>query len=267
MARALVQGGTAAGVLNPALVVVAEPDHAKRALLGNMGVHFRPAALDALTWLHAADGGSGAGQAVLAVKPQALEEVAQELRHLPPGPSRVVITILAGTTSAKVRAALGPNWRVVRAMPNLPASIGQGCTALCVGEGARAGDEDVAMALFRGAGPLVVRIAEEMMHAFTALAGSGPAYAFYLAEAMVRAGVAMGFDQGTALKIVRQTIAGAGCMLAASAETPEGLRAAVTSKGGTTQAAAEVLDEGGAMELIARAISAARERGRELAGS
>jgi len=267
MARAIIQGGTSAGVLNPNLVVVAEPDHPKRALLAQMGVHFRPSALDALTWLDKADGGTGAGQILLAIKPQVLDEVAQEFRHLPPGPSRVVVTILAGTSSAKVRAAVGPASRVVRAMPNLPASIGQGATALCLGEGAKPGDEDLAMTLFKGVGPLVVRIDEGLMHAFTALAGSGPAYVFYLAEAMVRAGVAMGFDQVTALKIVRQTIAGSGAMLGGSVEAPEKLRAAVTSKGGTTQAAVEVLDGTGAMDLIVRAVVAARDRGVAMAGA
>lgn len=109
---------------------------------------------------------------------------------------------------------------------------------------------------------MVVTIEESLMDAFTAVAGSGPAYVF-LAEAMIQASVRLGFDEPTARDIVRETIAGEGNLLAESAEAPEKLRAAVTSKGGTTEAACKKLDEAGVMPALVEAIRAARDRGRE----
>src|SRR5690606_13250813 len=158
-----------------------------------------------------------------------------------------------------------PNAAVVRAMPNLPARIRQGATAICLGDGAAPGDDDFALALFRGIGPLVLRIDESLMDAFTAVAGSGPAYLFYLAEAMTRAATELGFDAPAAREIVKATLAGSASLLAQSSESPADLRAAVTSKGGTTEAATTVLDNAGVMNAIVRAITAARDRGRELA--
>jgi len=149
-------------------------------------------------------------------------------------------------------------------MPNLPAKIRQGITALCAGAGTRPGDDSFAREIFGGVGPMVVTIEESLMDAFTAVAGSGPAYVFYLAEAMIQASVRLGFDEPTARDIVRETIAGAGNLLADSAEAPEKLRAAVTSKGGTTEAACKKLDEAGVMPAIVEAIRAARDRGREI---
>jgi pyrroline-5-carboxylate reductase len=111
-----------------------------------------------------------------------------------------------------------------------------------------------------------VRIDEGLMDAFTALAGSGPAYVFYLAEAMAHAAEQLGFDREQALTIVRQTVCGAGELLNHAPESPRALRAAVTSKGGTTQAATTVLDESGVFDAVVRAVLAARHRGAELGG-
>jgi pyrroline-5-carboxylate reductase len=177
---------------------------------------------------------------------------------------RVVISILAGMPGHRVREALGGRCRVVRAMPNLPAKIGHGATAVCMAAGARDGDDEFARRLFEGVGRLVVTIDESMMDAFTAVAGSGPAYLFLLAEAMVHAAAEIGFDEATANDIVRQTIAGAAALLSESVEAAGELRKAVTSKGGTTEAALRVLNDAGFTRALQRAVTAARDRGREL---
>lgn len=266
MARAILTGGRGGiGPIHDGLVVVAEPDASKHEALRDLGVEVTPTAYEAVVRLLNAEPAPGTGQVLLAVKPQMLAAVAGEIAPLLVQP-RVVISILAGTPTAKIRAALGGRVRMVRAMPNLAARVRQGATAVCMGEGAAPGDDDLARAIFRDVGPLVVSIDERMMDAFTAVAGSGPAYVFYLAEAMVKAGIELGFDAKTASDIVRETIAGAGALLAESLEEPASLRAAVTSKGGTTAAAAAVLDQRGVMEGIVSAIIAARDRGAELAG-
>ncbi len=260
MARAIARGAIDARVVHASDVVVCEPDEAKRREFEKWGVRATASHTEALQSLGAE------GQVLLAVKPQMLGMVAEQVRgHWPVRDAGVVvISVLAGAPTTKIREALGNGVRVVRAMPNLAASIRQSATALCVGAGASAGDEDFAAKLCTGIGQLVVRIDESLMDAFTAVAASGPAYVFYLAEAMMKAAVELGFDAGTADRVVRETIVGAAALMAESFEAPGALRAAVTSKGGTTEAAARVLDGRGVMEAIVAALTAARDRGAEL---
>jgi len=258
MAQALIQGALESG--DPSLtadrLLVAEPDAAKRAMYASMGIG---------TVAHAADLAARIApttQLVLAVKPQSLRNAAADLTGI--NLDRVVISILAGTTSRRVRETLGGIPRVVRAMPNTPARVGEGVTAIALGDTARSTDVDLAERLFRGVGPLVVRIEESLMDAFTAVAASGPGYVFYLAQAMVRAAVELGFSPEDADRIVRQTIKGSAELLSDSSESPEVLRARVTSKGGTTEAAIGQLDAAGVPQAVVRALTAARDRGREL---
>ncbi|MBL8745338.1 MAG: pyrroline-5-carboxylate reductase [Phycisphaerae bacterium] len=259
MARALVEGGLRAGLMTPSGITVVEPDEARRARCVSSGMGGLARA-DLLTGRLALD-----TQIVLAVKPQALDAVARDAASVDLS-GRIVISILAGTPSERVRMAFGGDVRVVRAMPNLPAQVGQGCTAVAIGAGAVEGDDAFAVRLFGAVGPVVERVDEMMMDAFTAVAGSGPAYVFYLAEAMARAAVSLGFTADAADRVVRQVIAGSGAMLAAAGDEPfTSMRAAVTSKGGTTEAACRVLDDARIMDAVVRALSAARDRGRELA--
>lgn len=205
----------------------------------------------------------GAGL-VVAVKPQMFETVAAGWRRLlDTCGSRVVISVMAGVRAETIGRAMGPAARVVRVMPNTPIGVGMGMSAVCAGPGAGEDDLAAAESLF-GASGRTMRIDEPLMDAFTAVAGSGPAYAFYLAEAMIEAAERLGFDREQALTAVRQTLAGAGAMLARSPEPPESLRAAVTSRGGTTAAATDTLDAQGVREAVIRAIEAARDRGAEL---
>lgn len=272
MARAIVRGALDAGIVAPGGVVVVEPDAAKRGVFSGWGIATTDRHGEALARLKAGAGGGGECPIVLlAVKPQMLAEVGAQLRPHWPGASCTAVSILAGTATGSVAAALGlgsvggVGGAVVRAMPNTAASVRQSITAIAPGMGATADDLAGAERLFGALGP-TVRIDESLMDAFTALAGSGPAYVFYLAEAMVRAGVSMGFDQAVAEGIVRQTIAGAGTLMRQpGAAAPADLRAAVTSKGGTTQAAVDVLDGRAVMRAVIDAVVRARDRGRELA--
>jgi len=264
MGYAIVAGGVASLALHHGAVVVAEPNAARHAAFPALGsnIHVVASAKEALARLAEYERTDGPGQILLAVKPQMLGAVAGEIGNLVA--DRVVVTILAGTPGAKVRAALGGRCRVMRAMPNFPAKIGRGTTAVCLSAGARPGDDAFARRLFTGIGRLVVTIDESMMDAFTAVAGSGPAYVFYLAEAMVRAAVELGFDEKTATDMVRETVAGAGAMLGEAFETPGELRKAVTSKGGTTEAAIGVLERERTGDAMVRAVRAAEVRGKEL---
>lgn len=256
MAQAILTGALETGVLAPAEVMVADPDPTRRGLFEALGV----ATFDRATGFAGRLGTST--QIMLAVKPQYLAEAAADLAGSASG--RVVISILAGSTSERIRQALGGSARVVRVMPNLPARIRKGMAAISLGEGSEEGDAELAETLFARIGD-VVRIDESMMDAFTALAGSGPAYVFYLAEAMRDAGVAMGFDAATALRITRGTIGGAAALLNESQDDPSELRAGVTSRKGTTDAALTVLQQEGLAPSMVKAILAARDRGAELA--
>jgi len=256
MASAIIHGAINAGVLDSQRVAVVDPNAEKR---DGFPLGFAEAA-GGVEWLM---GGEGGGVLVLAVKPQMLPLAARSVREALNGSGPLVVSILAGTRSGGVQDALGGGVRVVRVMPNTPAAIGMGMSAIAAGPGATDADLRLAGALFGAIGE-TVQIDESMMDAFTGLAGSGPAYVFYLAEGMLQAARSTGFCEEQAVKIVRQTIAGSGMLLAGSEELPGQLRARVTSKGGTTAAGTTTLDDRGVMGAIERAIIAARDRGEEL---
>jgi len=200
---------------------------------------------------------------ILAVKPQVLPEV---LADTLPGISAesLIISIAAGIKTRRIEAILPAGQRVVRVMPNTPALVGMGMSAIC--GGARADDNDLELCeLLVGTVGQTLRIDEEQMDALTALSGSGPAYQFYLLENMIKAGVAMGFDEGTARQLACATAEGAVRLMIESGLGADELRARVTSKGGTTAAAIAVLDENKVDESITAALLAARARSRELA--
>jgi len=258
MARAIIQGALGAELIDPGRVVVADPDQDKRRSMARLGCAVVPAADEAARWL----GDRTDGQIVLAIKPQVFGAVAAQIGRL--SDPIVVISIMAGVSSERINAGLGPRARIIRVMPNTPARVGAGATAVAMGAGARPGDDAVAMSLFGAVGPVVVRIDESLMDAFTAVAGSGPAYAFYLAEAMIEAGASLGLDAQVARRVVGQVIAGAGVLLVEDGADPASLRAAVTSKGGTTAAAMSVLEQERVAQTIVRAVTAAKDRGRQL---
>lgn len=203
------------------------------------------------------------GVLVIAVKPQMM---AQALSGLETSGETLVISIAAGTPISKFEAAFGADTPVVRAMPNTPAAIGKGITAL-VGN-AQAGEAHLATAeaLLAAVGQVVRLDDEGLMDAVTAVSGSGPAYVFHLIEAMAAAGEAEGLPPETALHLARATVVGAGALAETAKEGPDQLRVNVTSPGGTTEAALWVLmdETTGLPPLMAKAVSAAAARGREL---
>lgn len=256
MAQAILRGAIDTGVIQPGEILVAEPDGAKRDLFASWGAGAVPSAAEM------GDRLAPEAPIMLAVKPQFLADAARDLGGAAEG--RIVISILAGSTSERVRDAVGGGAHVIRVMPNLPARIRKGITAMALGAGAAPGDDAFARELFLSVGD-VVSIDESQMDAFTAIAGSGPAYVFYLAEAMRDAGVRMGFDEATALRLVRATIDGAATLLAQSDDDPADLRAAVTSRKGTTDAALTSMERANVKSQIETAVLAARDRGAELA--
>ncbi|MFB2595522.1 pyrroline-5-carboxylate reductase [Paracoccus sp. p4-l81] len=199
--------------------------------------------------------------ALIAVKPQMMGQALPALRALAPG--TLFVTVAAGTTLAAYEAALGAGARIVRSMPNTPAAIGQGITAICGNAAATPADLNLAEALLRAVGQVVRLSGEDQMDAVTALSGSGPGYVFHLIEALAAAGVAEGLPDDMALDLARATVAGAGALAVQTGTDPAVLRGNVTSPGGTTQAGLAVL-MAELPDLLVRTVHAAAERGREL---
>lgn len=258
MAQAIVLGAVSAGALDKHSIVVADPEEVKRRTFADAGIEAFA------NFAELAEHLDNDTQVLLAVKPQVLPAAAPDVAAAAGRASRVVMSVLAGTTGAGVRAALGDWARVVRVMPNTPARIGKGVSAMTLSAGSNEGDDALAHSLMGAVGE-VVDVPEDLFDAFTAIAGSGPAYLFYLAEAMTRAGVEVGFDVGQADRIVRAVLSGSSALLDAEPESSAAnLRAAVTSKGGTTAAATGSLDSDGVMDAVVRAVVAARDRGQQL---
>jgi pyrroline-5-carboxylate reductase len=207
------------------------------------------------------------GILVLAIKPQTLDEAAASLASFA-SPNTLVVSILAGKTIANISAKLPQARAIVRAMPNLPAAVGRGITALAANAAATPGQRAAAEALLAAAGGVEWLASEELIDAVAAVSGSGPAYVFYLAEALASAGSSVGLPASIAARLARATVEGAGELLFQSREKSAAeLRENVTSRGGTTAAALEVLmAQDGLKPLIERAVKAAKQRAEALAG-
>lgn len=202
---------------------------------------------------------------LVAVKPQMMAEALPGLQAMGGGET-LFVTVAAGTTLAKYAAILGTSTPVVRAMPNTPAAIGRGITAICGNATASPAHLDLAEGLLSAVGQVVRLEGEHQMDAVTAVSGSGPAYVFHLIEALAAAGEAEGLPADLAMKLAKATVGGAGQLAEDAAESPAQLRVNVTSPGGTTAAAlAHLMDpETGFPGLLQRAVKAAADRGREL---
>jgi pyrroline-5-carboxylate reductase len=248
MGEALLGGLLASGALGAEQVAVVEIDPARREHL--TGRH---------PGLHVTNGPVAAADVVVATKPADVPAALTAARDA--GLGRV-LSIAAGVTTARLEELAGPV-PVVRAMPNTPALVGEGATA--VAGGRHATDADLAWAEdLLGTVGTVVRVPEALLDAVTALSGSGPAYLFLVAEALIEAGVLAGLPRDTAVTLVVQTLRGSARLLAESGEGPEALRAAVTSPGGTTAAALRVLEQRGVRAAFLDAVEAAAARAAEL---
>ena len=207
-------------------------------------------------------GGFRPDAVVLAVKPQAAAQAVPAVARFAGG--AVVMSIMAGRSIAAIRALTGPA-AVVRAMPNTPAAIGQGFTAMFAAPDVTPGQRALCETLLRSVGEVAWVGAEDQIDAVTAVSGGGPAYVFLLAELLEAAALEQGLPPDLAKRMARQTVAGSGALLAASPEAPAAMRAAVTSPAGTTERALAVLMAPDAWPAaMSRAIAAATARSREL---
>lgn len=208
---------------------------------------------------------SAVGILVVAVKPQVFPSIIADLKdHI--GPDTLVLSIMAGITLETLAEKLGTD-RVARAMPNTPGLVGEGMTLLCLPDGAPDADAARLNDLLTPLGSVEGPLPEEQISAATALSGCGPAYAFLLAEVMAAAGEAHGLDKALALRLAQKTVQGAGALMMDSEDPPSTLRENVTSPGGVTKAALDVLMRDGAMpSLMEEAVGAAIARDRELSG-
>ncbi len=254
MGSALLKGMLAAGAVRADQVVVAEKLAATaQALSEELGVETVSDAADL----------SGLSLLILAVKPADVPAVTQAAAGAL-SPESLVITLAAGVKRSTVAAALPQDQPLVRAMPNTPALIQKGATAIS-GDGVAANYMDIARQVFEAVG-VVVQVPEKLMDAVTALSGSGPAYVFVIIEALADAGVRQGLDRQTAMTLAAHTVAGAAEMLIATGRHPGELKDLVSSPGGTTICALHELERGGLRGVLINAVDAATCRGKELGG-
>lgn len=202
---------------------------------------------------------------LVAVKPQMMGEALPSMKALGNG-TTLFVSVAAGTPLSSFEAALGENTPIIRAMPNTPAAVGRGITAIIGNDRTDATSLDLAEGLLSAVGQVVRLESESQMDAVTGVSGSGPAYVFHLIETLAAAGEAQGLSPDLALQLARATVAGAGALAEDAEETPSQLRVNVTSPNGTTQAALEVLmdEQTGFPPLLKKAVAAASNRSKEL---
>ena len=241
--------GLIAGGLAPSALTIVEVDEAKRV---NLGASFPGVAITEQI--------GACVNAVIAVKPPA---AADATANAVANGARTILSIAAGVSIATLSAAAGPGVAVVRAMPNTPALVGKGAAGFALGPGCGAEAERLASEVLGSVG-IAVRVEESLLDAVTGLTGSGPAYLFYIAEALIAAGVAEGLEPTTAEALVRQLFLGSGALLATSPESPARLRENVTSPNGTTAAGLAALAAAGGDAAIHAAVRAATARSVEL---
>ena len=253
MGSAMLAGWLAQG-LDAKRVVVIEPHPSDeiRALAAK-GIRLNPSSKDV----------GAAATLVVALKPQSFREAGPDLKPFA-GAATLAVSIMAGTTIAAIETVCGSI--VVRAMPNTPAAIGRGITVAVASQNVSTDQRAVADALLRATGSVEWVDDESLMDAVTAVSGSGPAYVFLLAEELARAGVEAGLPEELATKLARETVAGSGELLHRSNFSSATLRQNVTSPGGTTAAALEVvMGSDGMQSLLTRAVAAATRRSKQLA--
>jgi pyrroline-5-carboxylate reductase len=252
MAEAIARAAIDKRIVPAERMIAADPAPQRREVFAKLGIGVADNNADVI---------AASGQIMLAIKPQMLATLGPELRAIDPA-QQIVISIMAGVTAARITEAVGRPARIIRVMPNTPLLVGCGMAGICRGEHAREGDEQLVLQLLRAAGSAVV-VDEKLMDAVTAVSGSGPAYVFYLAEAMEKAAAQLGLGPHARVLAAR-TILGAAMMLVQDDADPADLRRRVTSPGGTTEAAISHLDGNKTTDVFINAIRAAERRGREL---
>jgi pyrroline-5-carboxylate reductase len=205
---------------------------------------------------------TGSAVVILGVKPVGIADLAREISGSL-SPATIVVSVAAAVSIAQLEAALPAGQPVIRSMPNTPSKLGRGVVSVSPGTSCSAEQLQLAKDALKGAGT-VVEVPEEQVDALSAISGSGPAYVFYLAEAMASAGVELGLDPDLSLLLARETVAGAGLMLAEPGADPAALRKAVTSPKGTTERAIATFDDRGLPAIIADGARAAAARAAEI---
>jgi pyrroline-5-carboxylate reductase len=255
MGEALISGLLRAGRAPSGLLAVVRRPERAAALRDAYGISV----------VSAAEAAKSADTLILTVKPQDMPTLLDEIApHLPA--DKLVISVAAGITTALIERRLGADVPVVRVMSNTPVLVDEAMSVISPGAHARPEHLERAEELLRPVGK-VLRIPESQQDAATALSGSGPAYVYFLVEAMVDAGILLGMPRGTAMEMVTQAVYGAATMLRETGEHPVILREAVTSPGGTTISAIRELERHGVRAAFLAAIEAARDRGAELGGA
>ncbi|MCA1664743.1 MAG: pyrroline-5-carboxylate reductase [Myxococcales bacterium] len=254
MAEALIKGLIAAGVVEPQKIHGSDPRRERcEELKRRYGIHATTNNADVVRHSEIV---------VLSVKPQILPKVLDEVApHLKP--SALVVSIAAGVPVSAIEARLPEGTRVVRTMPNTPALVGAGATAIAAGQHAKDDDVEATQRIFAAVGMTVV-LDESQLDAVTGLSGSGPAYVFLIIEALSDAGVKMGLSRYNSLALAAQTVLGSAKLLLDTNEHPGRLKDMVTSPGGTAIAGLHTLEAGGLRTTLINAVEAATNRSREL---
>ncbi len=256
MARSLVGGLISAGTSRTRISVSEPQVELRNKLHQDFGVHVHAENISVAT---------GAHVIVLAVKPQVLKEVVVLLGPLVAEYRPLLISVAAGVTTPSIQRWTGGHPALVRVMPNTPALIGAGISGLYANGNVSPNQRELAETIMRAVGKTIWIEDESLMDTVTAVSGSGPAYFFYIMQAIKDAAVTEGLDSDTARLLVLETALGAARLAVESVENPGTLQERVTSPGGTTEAAINVLDSSGVSEAFGKAVSAARARGGGLA--
>ena len=254
MGQTLAAGVLRAGLVGNSSIRMSDKDGGKLKFVEkNLGISGTKVNSELVEW---------ADTIILAVKPGIIPSVIEDMKSVVT-PSKLVISIAAGVTISLIEQTLVGEIPVVRAMPNTPALVNHGATAIAGGHFADTSHMERANSIFSAVG-VVVAVDESMMDAITALSGSGPAYIFFMAEVMEKAGKKLGLQPEMVQKLVKQTILGSAKMLIESDIGPRGLREKVTSPGGTTESALNFLKKNGFEQMLIKAISTAARRSAEL---
>ncbi len=252
MAEAIARAAINQNIVAPGQIIASDPTEARRQLFDSLGITVTTENAQVI---------AQAEQVILAVKPQMFPNVIDDLTaHV--RPDQILISIMAGIGSEKISQMIGKPARIVRVMPNTPMLIGLGMSGIALGHGAQAGDDALAMQLF-SAGGRAISVTEEQIDVITAVSGSGPAYVFYLAEAMQEAATKLGMPDHAEL-LASQTLLGAATLLAQSEDSAAELRRKVTSPKGTTQAAIEHMESHQIKQHLVDAMQKAWDRSKEL---
>jgi pyrroline-5-carboxylate reductase len=251
MGTALLSGFIEANLVDQEQLAVVEPDHIQKLKLS-----------ESFPSVKVLDVVDDCETLILSVKPNVATDVIDQINSFNCSIDRI-ISIMAGITCEYLASRLKNKTAIIRSMPNTPSMVNKGMIAVTKGPGATSKDLTYAIKLLSAVGK-VVEVDQSQMDVITAISGSGPAYVFYLTEALTKAGIRLGLDDELSSTLAKQTVIGSGILMEKTGEEPIDLRLAVTSKGGTTQAAIEQLDRDNVNDLFFNAVQAAANRSKEL---